>query len=108
MKAWLREIPHSFLVCDAAQQQQIVEWTQAHPTLDKDLANEYRTMLEKVIPPVHLSVLRVLSQLVLDITAHEDMNKMTTDNVLTCLLPSMKIPTIIFIRLVQNFRAVFP
>jgi len=108
MKAWLREIPHSFLTCSSVEQQQIIDWTQAHPTLDENLAKEYREMLEKAMPPIHLSVLRVLCQLVLDITAHEELNKMTTDNVLTCLLPSMKVPTVIFIRLLQNLRAVFP
>jgi len=108
MKAWLREVPQGFLSCDSARQQQIVDWTQSHPTLDEESGKEYRSMLETAMPPCHLSVLKLLGQLVLDITAHEDLNKMTTDNVLTCLLPSMKIPTVIFIRLVQNLKVVFP
>jgi len=108
MKAWLREIPHSFLTCDQSHQQQIVEWTQAHQTIDESNADEFRSMLESSMPPSHVAVLRLLSQLVLDITAHEELNKMTTDNVLTCLLPSMKIPAVIFIRLVQNLNIVFP
>jgi len=108
MKAWLRKIPHCFLTCDSSAQQQLVEWTQAHPTLDETTALTFKSMLESVMPISHLSVLRVLSQLVVDITAHEEKNKMTTDNVLTCLLPSLKIPSVIFIRLVQNTSLVFP
>jgi len=108
MKSWLRDLPHSFFMCDSPHQQQIVEWTQSHPVLDEALATEFKDMLLKAMPPEHLAVLRVLSKLVLDITAHEEVNKMTTDNVLTCLLPSMKVPTVVFVRMVQNFHVIFP
>lgn len=108
MKAWLREVPHGFLTCTSQRQQEIVEWSQTHQTLDTGTATEYRQMLEAAMPATHLSVLRVLSRLVCSITAHADVNKMTTENVLTCLLPSMKVPTVVFIRIVQNLDLMYP
>ena len=108
MKAWLREVPHGFLTCSNQRQQEIVEWSQTHQTLDTATATEYRQMLEAAMPATHLAVLRVLSRLVCSITAHADVNKMTTENVLTCLLPSMKVPTVVFIRIVQNLDLMYP
>eukprot|EP00727_Mastigamoeba_balamuthi_P012179 m51a1_g7584 putative cell division control protein 15 cdc15 (1036) ;mRNA; f:194251-198288 len=106
LKAFLRALPESLMPQDTAQ---LLADTLngASRVLDADTVELFRWVLSSMDQHARAVVQRV-SLLIVRITACSAVNKMNVDNLLTCLVPNLKVPPVIFLRAVENYTAVFP
>ncbi|KAH3765087.1 protein kinase [Pelomyxa schiedti] len=109
LKVFFRELPVPLIPPEVNMRCQELQNEASAQNLDESiLAVSIAQVLQNEIPVVHFAVLQRLVDLVIAIESNAAVNRMTLDNLLTCLVPSLSCSPVIFVMAMQHYDTFWP